>query len=87
MPEALFLEHLPAGLDIHPRVAQLLHLLEEGGWKPRKVIDGEAIRYWPDNERRRQIVVDLTYPPNQHKLDFYREHTQLELLLSDHEEE
>lgn len=55
--------------------------LEAGGWYPRKLIDGTGLRYNPEHGRHRQVVIDLRYPPNENRLEFLRNHTQLPLEL------
>lgn len=69
---------LPEGTEIDPDVEDLLTQLEAAGWLPRKLVDGSALRYWPDNQRGRQITIDLRYPPNEQKLAFYRIHTGID---------
>ena len=73
---------LPQGIEPHPSIVTLLEELEMAGWLPRKIVNARLIRYWPDQQRSRQIAVDLFHPLNEHKLDFYRDHTQLALVMS-----
>lgn len=80
MGEGLFRELCPPGTEVHEHVVSILIQLEDAGWMPQKLIGGRAIAYWPENGRSRQIRIDLRYPPNEQKLEFYREHTQIDLV-------
>lgn len=71
----------PGGVEPHPGLIDLLLQLEAGGWYPRKLIDGTGLRYNPEHGRHRQVVIDLRYPPNENRLEFLRNHTQLPLEL------
>lgn len=83
MDEGRFRDLLPSGTEPHPTVVELLDELERNGWRARKFVNGRGLRLWPDHQRRRQITIDLNYPVNEHKLVFYREHTQLDLVLTE----
>jgi hypothetical protein len=67
-------------------VRELCDQLEQAGWYPRRRMGPTGMAFWPENGRRRQIVVELRYPPNDHKLEFYREHTGLALTVTTTEE-
>ena len=82
MDTARFREFLPPALVCHPAVEELLTILEENGWYPDKLIAGRGLRYYPEFQRPKQIVIDLRIPPNEHKLGFYREHTGIEIVLT-----
>lgn len=85
MATGQFTQLLPPGLEPHPSAEDLMLQLEAAGWVPRKLINGRGIRFHRDQERGRQIVVDLLYPPNEPKLEFYRTHTGLDLVLKEAE--
>lgn len=74
---------LPENIKPDPSVVEILLQLEQAGWKARKFVAGRTLRLWPDNERAHQFFIDLFHPVVEHKLDFYRGHTQLDLQLSD----
>jgi hypothetical protein len=87
MHTGTFRDFLPEGIEPHASVVPLMEELEAAGWLPRQLINGRGLKFYPDNQRPRQILVDLLYPPNDHKLAFYREHTQLDLLVSEQVQE
>jgi len=53
----------------------------ESAWYARTRVGSHGIRFWPDEGRARQFIVDTRYPLNAHKLDSYREHTGLPLKI------
>jgi len=82
MDTGRFRELLPPAAECHPSVEELFLVLEASGWYPDKVIAGRSMRFYPEFQRPRQIVIDFTVPLNMNKIDFYRGHTQLDFVLS-----
>jgi len=60
---------------------ELFDELERCGWKARTRVGQFALRFWPDNARGKQMVIDMRYPLNDHKLETYRAHTGLVLAV------
>lgn len=60
-------------------LAELFDELERSGWYARTRVGDHGIRFWPDDGRRRQFIIDTRYPLNAPKLEYYREHTNLPL--------
>lgn len=60
-------------------LAELFDELERFGWYARTRSGEYGLRFWPDDGRRRQIVIDTRHPLNDHKLEHYRMHTGLPL--------
>lgn len=60
---------------------ELFDELERYGWYPRSRVGSYGIRFWPDEGRSRQFVVDTRYPLNEHRLEGHRDHTGLDLLV------
>jgi hypothetical protein len=80
MPAGMtFDELVPLDEEVGDGIRELCHQLEKAGWMPRRRFGPRGFVFWPDNERGRQLVVDLPYPLNEHKLSFYAEHTGLAL--------
>ncbi|MEO2134108.1 hypothetical protein [Microbacterium sp.] len=67
------------GTEPAPGLPELFDELERSGWYPRSRVGDYGIRFWPDEGRKKQIMVDTRYPLNEHKLEGYREHTGLDL--------
>lgn len=65
---------LPAG------IAELLDDLERHGWPARARRGTHGVAVWPEEGRRLQVVIDTSYPLNDHRLDEYRRVTGLPLL-------
>jgi hypothetical protein len=75
MTEGLFREQLPDGIEPHPDVVDVLLQLEANGWYPHGRYGARGIRYWPENNRGKQIVIDLFFPVNEDKLEMYAANT------------
>ena len=73
-------DYIPADEVVADGVRALCDQLERAGWYPRKRWGPTGVAFYPDNGRGRMIVVELRYPPNAHKLEFYREHTGIALV-------
>jgi len=61
---------------------ELFDELERCGWKARSRVGEHGIRFWPNEGRSMQTVIDTRYPLNEHKLQNYRQHTGLELEIT-----
>lgn len=70
--------HEPLGEGVESVCEQL----EAAGWLPRsRWGDGRSIRYWKDGNRPGQVIIDLRYPMNAHRLEHLSDKTGIELTV------
>lgn len=81
-----FRDLIPVDVDLDARIVVVLETLERNGWYPRTLVNDDGIRYWPDNERPRQIVVTYTSALIGPRLAFFVKHTGIQELLGTTEE-
>ena len=86
MANSTFHDFVPRDAEIGAGVLALVEVLERHGWYPRGLMGSSGIRYWPDNQRSKQIVITYTQFMVPQRLAFWAEHCGITELLGITEE-
>jgi len=74
-------------VEVAEGIAVVSEQLEASGWYPRSRYGANAVRYWPDENRGKQLVIDLRFPMNEHRLRKLSEQTGIVLIAEEVKED
>jgi hypothetical protein len=74
-------------VEVADGVASVFEQLEAAGWYPRSRYGANAVRCWPDENRGKQLIIDLRFPMNEHRLGKLSEQTGVVLIAVEAKED